>query len=211
MDLITKLYQVEKAVNAVWPQAVACQEARQVLGAAQSRAAYDRKNYKPGVWMLRIGIPMLVLFLGIYTFVVLERLSRYDFYGNDFLEFCLLFGALLAGTAVITGLVLICMFGRGHRAVEKAEKQLKQAEMDHEKVMQAHVAAFRIGHELMLPEAYYTPQHARAFNRYFETGQAKDMAHARDLFDACLHRERMEQHAVGQQRRLDELYRMAQR
>lgn len=189
-ELYQALCVAEQAVNGIWPYVAEKSIAEQELEQHKAESKLCYSNYKPGIIMLKICIPIAVICC-ILTLV----LPRGLFGSLSGGAFAALFVGILALAGVVTGVILKSTYGKKYKKAESEILALEQKITDIQWRLDEAKRQNKDGLALatkLIPSGAMDPSHIRMIMRYFETGRVKTMAEALPLIEQQLHREEME-------------------
>lgn len=180
----------EQAVNAVWPYVLEKAIAEQELEKRKIESKNNYSNYKPGVIMLKICIPVAII-----CFILTLVLPRGLFGSLSGWAFTSLFIGILALAGVLTGVTLKATYGKKYKEAENKipaiELKITDAQARLDEAKRQNKDGLALAAKLIPPNAL-DPSHIRIIMSYFETGRVKTMAEALPLIEQQLHREEME-------------------
>lgn len=189
-ELYNNLLAAEKAINEIWPLAVAQSTAQHKKQSSEKEMRDARTEYKVGVWMLCICVPALILCL-----------AQFFIHSSSTALVILILGSTLFGIFILSGIIIVPLEGikckRLKADIAAYQREIENATIQLENAKSHNAQGLALAHKLM-PYDCFDPSHARVFVGYFETGRASTIPEALNLFEEYMHRYRMEQAAKEQ-------------
>ena len=194
-EIYAQLRSVENTVNELWPYVTADLNAKQALENCQKEAAHNRSNYIPAKWMLRICLPLTVVFLLLFFLLPTEKGIFNDTYRSPL---AIISGVMsvVPATFVLTAFILSITYGKRYKAameqitilerrVAKTTEELRMAKI-------RNAAGLGLSAKLGIPSEALDPLHMRMLLGYIEKGRVSTLSEALSLIEVQLHREQME-------------------
>ena len=137
-ELYQALCVAEQAVNAIWPYVAEKSIAERELDRRKAESKYYYSNYKPGIIMLKICIPIMVICC--ILALVLPRGLFGSLSGGSFMA---LFVGMLALAGVLTGVILKSTYGKKHKEAELSLQQCTKNDYANKLKVKKHNTAYK--------------------------------------------------------------------